>query len=259
MFDTEYNEHGARWDSLWQTVYLPFDKGCPSPALIDTMVEKRDLLGSPVIKNEHGDVVRKRALVPGCGRGYDVLVLASQGYESFGLEISPEAVKACNEFAKANASEYVQADASRASGSHHFIAGDFFSDTWRSETGDSADGFDLIFDYTFLSALPPSTRPAWASRMSKLLKSGGRLVCLEFPTYKEPESGGPPFALPPEVYVAHLSNPGEQIPYRSGLPERSESHKLNKDSLRRIAHWRAKRTHEIGQGTDNVSIWEHVD
>lgn len=38
-------------------------------------------------------------------------------------------------------------------------------------------------------------RPAWALRYTQLLAKDGRLVCLEFPTYKAPSTGGPPFGL----------------------------------------------------------------
>lgn len=98
-------------------------------------------------------------------------------------------------------------------------------------------------------------RPAWSGRMAQLLAADGRLICVEFPTYKEPHSGGPPWALPPIVYSAHLSRPGEDLHYLdTGLPaEQTPSSK----ALKRIAHWQPERTHEIGKGTDWVSVWSH--
>jgi hypothetical protein len=117
----------------------------------------------------------------------------------------------------------------------------------------------------FLSALPPSMRAAWSKRMTELLAPQGRLVCVEFPTYKPPSTGGPPWALPPKVYLSHLSRPGEELPYDEdqGLLE-SKLGEPSKTGLKRVAHFQPKRTHSIGyneQGevTDWVSIWAHPD
>jgi hypothetical protein len=102
-------------------------------------------------------------------------------------------------------------------------------------------------------------RPAWAKRMVELLAPSGHLICVEFPTYKDPKSGGPPWALPPEVYVAHLAHPGEEIPYdEAGKVVFGESKAGAKGGLVRVAHWEPERTHEVGKGTDWVSIWRHA-
>jgi len=59
--------HHPRWNQIWSNGLPPgssFDKGCVSPAL--------ELL----IHN--GEIPSGRALVPGCGRGYDVAALAAK-------------------------------------------------------------------------------------------------------------------------------------------------------------------------------------
>lgn len=99
--------------------------------------------------------------------------------------------------------------------------------------------------------------------MSKLLSPTGRLVCIEFPTYKDPKDGGPPWALPPEVYEAHLSKPGQEIPYdEDGRPvmERKEDGELvlGEGALERVAHFKPERTFEIGRGTDWISVWRRT-
>ena len=96
-----------------------------------------------------------------------------------------------------------------------------------------------------------------------MLKSGSqsRLVCLEFPTFRPPNTGGPPHGLKPETYLGHLSHPGEKVPYNEdGYPEKSTYAEGNTSSgaLRRIAHWQPERTHEVGKGTDYVSVWMHT-
>ena len=94
--------------------------------------------------------------------------------------------------------------------------------------------------------------------MKQLLSAKGTLVCIEFPTYKDPSTGGPPYALPPQVYLEHLSHPGKEIPYDEGGHVVTNS-LLGKDAeaMQRTAHYQPSRTHEIGKGTDWVSIWQH--
>jgi len=99
--------------------------------------------------------------------------------------------------------------------------------------------------------------------MSNLLSKTGSLVCIEFPTYKEPSTGGPPWALPPEVYEAHLRRPGEEVEndsngYISKTYLDAARQKANDKGLIRVAHWQPERTHEIGKGTDYVGIWKHA-
>ena len=86
----------------------------------------------------------------------------------------------------------------------------------------------------------------------------GNLVCIEFPTYKDPASGGPPWTLPPKVYVEHLSHPGEEIEYdEGGRIKDNPLRRASEAGLERVAHWQPERRHEIGRGTDWVSIWRH--
>ena len=64
------------------------------------------------------------------------------------------------------------------------------------------------------------------------------------------------------MYVAHLSQPGEKLPYtEEGYPSSSaEDHiqKQGSNALQRLDRWKAERTHKIGEGTDHVSVWKHV-
>lgn len=94
--------------------------------------------------------------------------------------------------------------------------------------------------------------------MSQLLKPDGSLICLEFPSSKDPKLGGPPWALPAPVYQQHLSNPGEQIAYKDDGHIVEESVLPSKPaSLRRMAHFQPERTHEIGRGQDMVSVCKY--
>lgn len=75
-----------------------------------------------------------------------MLLLASFGYDAYGLEVSTKAVELCEEFARGNCNEYPVKNTEVGSGEIKFIAGDFFLDDWVSDTGGKT--FELIYDYT---------------------------------------------------------------------------------------------------------------
>jgi len=67
--------------------------------------------------------------------------------------------------------------------------------------------YDMIWDYTFYCALPPSMRRDWAAAMTRLVQPGtGRLVTLLFPVGKF--EGGPPFAVDVEAAREELEEAG---------------------------------------------------
>jgi len=149
------DKYGEGWENLWaQGDFLPWDKGAPNPALIDMLKERQDIIGNAMM--EEGEEVedgkqrrrRKRALVPGCGRGVDVLLLKSFGYEAVGLEYSETAVNACRTYQEEHGHEYRTQDEEVGEGTARFVVGDFFQDDWLVEIGSQGNPFDLIYDYT---------------------------------------------------------------------------------------------------------------
>jgi methyl halide transferase len=144
------DKYGEGWENLWaKGDFLPWDKGAPNPALIDTLKEREDLIGNAMVTDEDGKQRRrKRALVPGCGRGVDVLLLKSFGYEAVGLEYSEAAVKACRKYQEGYGSGYRIQDEKLGEGTARFVVGDFFQDGWLAEIGGQENQFDLIYDYT---------------------------------------------------------------------------------------------------------------
>lgn len=111
----------------------------------------------------------------------------------------------------------------------------------------------------------PSVRPAWAKRMSTLLAPNpqANLICLEFPTTKPAESGGPPFSSPPKAYMEHLSHPGEEIPYTDAGEVRVQPFAdSGPGALERVGHWHPANTHAIGKTADGdvadyIAVWRH--
>jgi SAM-dependent methyltransferase len=163
---TRLREHFAasntpgRWDELWSAgTFLPWDRGTPNPALIDVLSTKSEILGPALVTDENGKTRRRRALVPGCGKGYDVFLFAAFGYDAYGLEGSKNAVKACEGFRgeAETKEEYKIRDESAGRGEVKFVLGDFFAKDWERDT--DGNQFDVIYDYTvgaLISAL--STR-----------------------------------------------------------------------------------------------------
>jgi len=73
-----------RWLDIWETEFPPrFDKQSVCPAL------------QYLIDNNH--ILPGRALVPGCGRGYDVTALASANRYAVGVDISEDAIFSARE------------------------------------------------------------------------------------------------------------------------------------------------------------------
>lgn len=253
--DQPGDKHPERWDDLWKRSLTPWDRKGPSLALKDAVTQHLD---SPLRE----DGTRKRAFVPGCGRGYDVLLLASLGYDTYGLDASETAIEA----AKKNQAEEGESEAYAAhsidvgKGTVKFMLNDFFKNDFYADTNGRGD-FDLIFDYTFLCALPPELRSPWAKRMSELLAPTGRLVCLEWPLGKPPREGGPPHGLTSELYVRLFEKPGEEVEYdgEGVVAGASAETERSKSALVRVEHFQPERTHEAGKGKDYVSIWKHVE
>ncbi|KAK3071675.1 hypothetical protein LTR53_008215 [Teratosphaeriaceae sp. CCFEE 6253] len=260
--DLPIEQHAAGWDRLWSENFTPWDRDKPSPALIDTLTDKPSILGSP-FRRDLADPdsphppPRKRVLVPGCGRGYDVQLFSSHGYDAYGLDVSPLAIERAVALSGEPSVPAEYPSSLNGRGRVEYLLADFFTDNFLSRTGGGA--FDVIYDYTFLVALPPSMRPAWAKRMSELLAAEGHLICLEFPLGKDPKTGGPPHGVTAQLYEQLLDHPGREVKYNAkGYVVEDRSLDKSEGALVRVDRWLAKRTHEAGMGKDHVSIWRHL-
>lgn len=131
-----------------------------------------------------------RALVPGCGRGYDVTELAHEQRIVYGLDISTTAIKAANERLRDLPNEECRCK------EHAIFSTESFFDL---DTSKEENLFDFIYDYTFLCALDPSMRGQWADKMVQLLQPGkGELLTLIYPIMEL--EGGPPFRVSMALY-----------------------------------------------------------
>ncbi|KAL2887055.1 putative thiol methyltransferase 2 [Ceratocystis lukuohia] len=263
--DLEFSQHIAQWDAFWVDGETPWDRAGASPALAEALGMPEVLVAgeaaapaAPAAATAASTPRRKRALVPGCGRGYDVLLLASYGFDATGLDASPKAIAEAKETARALADDpaYALAPGVIQRGSVSWAASDFFAEDLVQALGGP---FDLVYDYTFLCALPVAVRPRWAAQMARLLSPTGRLVCLEFPIGKPPATGGPPHGLQSSAYMALLSAPGAEVEYDEA-GEAVHTSPGGGRGLRRVAYFKPKKTNAVGYNPDgsvrdNVSVW----
>lgn len=163
-----------RWEEIWSGGLQPgssFDTGAPSKCLMDVIT----------------DLPTGSTLVPGAGRAYDAYALASSGRQVVALDLAKTACERARDWLEAKAKE---SKGSAKTASNVVVQeGDFFTD---SELRPGS--FDLVWDCTFLCALDPSVRQAWAKRHAALIKPGGELVTLIFPIAPD-KVGGPPYHL----------------------------------------------------------------
>lgn len=162
-FETDPTDQ-SRWDQLWTQSFTPWDRGLPNPALSDLMTSRHIALNPPVmapkdpVDPKHQKIRRPRALVPGCGKGYDVFLFASWGFDAFGVEISGKAAERASEEQRRveGGEEYKVKDEKAGKGTARILQGDFFKDGWWEESCEGLkeqgfegkEGFDLIYDYT---------------------------------------------------------------------------------------------------------------
>lgn len=177
----------AFWDQRYQSGRTPWDMQGTPPALA------RYLARHP----GRGE----RVLIPGCGSGHEIVAFAAAGYAVTAIDFSPPAAARARASAGPRLAETV-------------VEGDFFTYDF------PAAPFDLIYERTFLCALPPALWPKVVARTAALLKPGGALAGIYYFGEKE---DGPPFGLAPEE-PAGLFAPGfvlvadQPIPAAESLP-----------------------------------------
>lgn len=178
----------AGWEGAWSQGVTPWETGTASLVLTDLL--KRGVLPSG------------SALVPGCGTARDALALAAAGYNTVALDISPTAVEKAKSILAAGR-KAGQIAPFPEGGKLDFVLDDFF--TYSPGKAFPGRGFSVLFDYTFMVALPPKMWSDYASTVKRLIRPGGELVMQLFPIGDH--KGGPPYAVQPdhvnEMFARH--------------------------------------------------------
>jgi SAM-dependent methyltransferase len=145
------------WDTRYASGVMPWDAGGAPGRLARWLASEAQPL---------------RVLVPGCGSGYEVKLFAERGHDVLGIDFSDEALAAARRVLAKLADRVRKAD--------------FFS----LDEGP----FDLLYERTFMCALPKRLRSAWARRVAELVRPGGELAGFFF---FDDNERGPPFGISP--------------------------------------------------------------
>jgi SAM-dependent methyltransferase len=152
---------GRDWNKAYEEADTPWDKGYGSPPLAD-------FLGTQSVVG--------RVLVPGCGTGHDVRLLAGRGAEAVGMDIAPGALRKAESFPRCGNERYVLGDILNAAGEH-------------------CSAYDWLFEHTCLCAIDPGERPAYAEALVRVLKPGAHFLAVFFREVGRGSDEGPPFAI----------------------------------------------------------------
>ncbi|OCF42498.1 hypothetical protein I317_03614 [Kwoniella heveanensis CBS 569] len=167
-----------------------------------------------------------RALVPGCGKGYDVALFASRGLHAIGLDLAPTGVEA--------AQKWIALQAESTLSNTEVICQDFFA-------YDPKEKFDVIYDYTFLCALPPDLHPRWAAQFHHLTSPASLLITMMYPL--PPTSIGqnpPPWPLTVDRYHELLDKDWVMV-WSQDVPD-EERRTVGAPGGEKLAVWRRRST-----------------
>lgn len=185
------------WEDHYRRGEMPWEKGAPSPGLVDFLATH------PV----HG-----RVLVPGCGLGHDVRALAARADEVVGIDIAPSAVAAARAFPSVGAERYERADLFNLPAS------------WRGS-------FDWVWEHTCFCAIQPAQRVAYVEAVAGALRPGGHLLAI---FYLDPGNDSPDEGPPFEVSIAELDR--LFLPHftvaREWLPQRAYAGREGREWMR---------------------------
>lgn len=152
------NESQEYWEGRYLAKDMPWEKGAPSPGLVDFL-------------EAHPQLPRGTVCVPGCGTGHDVRAWARAGFRVSGFDLAPSAVRL--------ATERTQAEGLSA----EFLLVDFLH-------APPPRQFDWVFEHTLFCAIQPQQRDEYLQAVRRCLKPGGHYLAVN---YLIPDRDGPPF------------------------------------------------------------------
>lgn len=169
MNQDEYSQED--WQGHYESNDLGWDLGEVAPPFVKLWQEEKFPVG--------------KVLVPGCGRGHEVVFLAENGFEVTAVDFSEGAVT------------YLKKSLKKRKLKGRVLYQDFFS------LDDSHNGiYDMVLEQTFFCAISPRQRRDYVLNVSRILKPEGMLIGLFYHTEKK---GGPPYNTTREDIESHFS------------------------------------------------------
>lgn len=158
------------WENRYQTGDMRWEKGEPSPGLVDFLAA-------------HPELPRGTVAVPGCGTGHDVRAWAKAGFDAYGFDLAPSAIRLSK--------EKTQTAGLKAA----FTLGDFLNDEPPMQ-------FDWLFEHTLFCAINPADRDAYVQAALRWLKPAGQYLAVN---YFIPDTDGPPSGTDREEQLRRFS------------------------------------------------------
>jgi SAM-dependent methyltransferase len=159
------------WEARYETGDMPWEKGEPSPGLVDFL-------------KAHPELPPGKVCVPGCGTGHDVRAWARHGFEVYGFDLAPGAIRLCNEKTQGT-----------GLGNVHYQLADFLVD-------EPPRLFDWLFEHTLYCAIDPKRRDEYVQAARRWLKPNGQFLAVH---YLIPDEDGPPFGTTREEVLEKFS------------------------------------------------------
>lgn len=157
------------WEGHYVSGDMPWEKGEPSPGLVDF------LAGYP-------GLTRGNVCVPGCGTGHDAREWAKAGFTTTGLDLAPSAIRLCHERTQAAGLEAV------------------FHQLNFLEALPMAP-FDWLFEHTLFCAINPRMRDNYVDSVRRWLRPKGNYLAVN---YLIPDTDGPPFGTTKAELIARF-------------------------------------------------------
>jgi methyl halide transferase len=188
------------WEARYQSGDMPWEKGEPSPALVDFLAA-------------HPELPCGTVLVPGCGTGHDARAWAAKGFSVTGLDLAPSAVRLSK--------ERTEAAGLRA----EFLSTDFLASS-------PTQLFDWIFEHTLFCAIDPSQRDDYVRAALRWLKPNGQMLAVNYMLREGAKE--PPYGVSQEELMERFSPHFELVDGRvpRSLPNRA--------GLELLLWWRRK-------------------
>ena len=190
----------TNWELHYQTGDMPWEKGAPSPGLVDFLAAHPELRPGTVC-------------VPGCGAGHDAREWARAGFRAYGYDIAPGAIRLAEEHTRA------------AGLSAPFRLADFLRDA-------PPFPFDWVWEHTLFCAIEPIERELYVQAVSRWLKPGGNYLAVNYMITDGDD--GPPFDTSREELL-HRFTPGFEL-----IAEWTPRSYANREGRERMFYWRKR-------------------